>query len=83
MQIDYDKTTPDKIVVKKNYHSDMIDAVLYAFRESPAFTYRTPIVKPKPGTQKWFDEEVDEMERAAEEHFKALEEMEKGFDPYQ
>jgi Terminase large subunit, T4likevirus-type, N-terminal len=80
VQIDYDKTTPDRIVVKKNYHSDIIDAVLYAFKESPAYTYRKPIEKPKKGTQAFYDEEVSDMERQAEEYFTALENAEKGFD---
>lgn len=79
VQIDYDKTTPDRIVVKKNFHSDIIDAVIYAFRESPAFTYQKPIKKPKHGSPEWADEEVSEMERAAEEYFKNLEDAEKGY----
>lgn len=82
VQIDYDKTTPDRIVVKKNYHSDIIDAVLYAFKESPAYTYRKPVPKPAKGTPAYYEEEVSDMERAAEAHFKAMEEMERGFDPY-
>lgn len=81
IQIDYEKTTPDKIVIKKNYHSDIIDAVLYAFKESPAFTYQKPVEKPKKGTEAWAEEEVSEMERQAEEYFTALEAAEKGFDP--
>lgn len=80
VQIDYDKTTPDRIVVKKNYHSDIIDAVLYAFKESPAFTYQKPVERPKKGTPAWAEEEVSDMERQAEEYFTALENAEKGFD---
>jgi len=79
IQIDYEKTTPDKIVIKKNYHSDIIDAVLYAFKESPAFTYQKPVEKPKIGSAAWAEEEVSDMERAAEEYFTALESAEKGF----
>lgn len=71
IQIDWEKSTPDKIVLKKNYHSDIIDAVLYAFKLSPAFTYRAPVAKPKHGTAKWYEEEVSDMERAAEEYFAA------------
>jgi len=73
VQIDYEKTTPDRLVVKKGYHSDIIDAVLYAFKESPAFTYQKPVEKPKYGTAQWAHNEVSEMEQAAEEHFKAQE----------
>lgn len=79
IQIDYDKSTPDRIVIKKNPHSDIIDAVLYAFKLSPAFTYQKPKEKPKYGTALYLEEEVSEMERAAEAHFTAQEEAEKGY----
>lgn len=69
VQIDWDKSKPDKIVIKKNPHSDIIDAVLYAFKESPAFTYREPSKKPKIGTKEWADAQVNEMWDAAVEHF--------------
>lgn len=73
VQIDWEKTTPDRIVVKKGFHSDIIDAVLYAFRESPAFAYQAPKLGPKYGSKEWADQQVDEMELAAEAHFKRLE----------
>ena len=79
VEIDYDRSTPDKIRVKDSYHSDIIDAVLYAFRESPAWTYVAPIERPKYGTAAWAHQEVTEMERAAEEHFTALEQAEEGY----
>lgn len=64
IQVDWDKSTPDRIVIKKNPHSDIIDAVLYAFKESPAFHYR-PLVEPlKPGTL-----EYDRMQE--EKHLQA------------
>jgi hypothetical protein len=69
VQIDWDKSTPDKIKVKENYHSDVIDAVLYAFKESPAYTYQAQPEKPKYGTPAWAKEEESEMERAAVEYF--------------
>lgn len=78
VQIDQEKTTPDKIVVKKGIHSDIIDAVLYAFKESPAFTYQQPTIKPAYQTEKWYEQEITDMEKAAEDHFKAVEEAEKG-----
>lgn len=79
LQIDYEKSTPDRIVLKKGFHSDIIDAVLYAFKESPAFTFQPEKVKPKYGTPKWAEEEASDMERAALEHFTAQEEAAKGF----
>lgn len=79
LQIDHEKTTPDKIVVKKGFHSDIIDAVLYGFKESPAFSYQKPIDKPKYQTEAWYDKEVTDMEQAAIDHFEALEQAEQGF----
>lgn len=79
VEIDRDKTTPERIRVKDGFHSDIIDAVLYAFRESPAFTYQVPVVKPKWGTKDWAKQEVTEMEESAKEHFENLEKAEQGF----
>lgn len=61
VEIDRDKSTPDKIVVSSKYHSDIIDAVLYAFKESPAFTYAAPIKKLIPGTKEWADQQSNDM----------------------
>lgn len=69
VQIDYEKSTPDKIIVKSSFHSDMIDAVLYAFRESPAFTYKKQVEKPKYGTPEWGIYESERMEQAEIEYF--------------
>ncbi len=70
VQIDWDKSSPNKIVIKKKPHSDIIDAVLYIFKESPAFTYTKPIEKPKPGSKEWADAQTDEMWENAQTHFK-------------
>lgn len=61
IQIDWDKSTPDKIVIKKNYHSDIIDAALYAFRESPAYYYTPPIAKPIPGSKEHSDQVAQDL----------------------
>lgn len=61
VQIDWDKSTPDKIIVKKKPHSDIIDSVLYGFKESPAFTYQKQAEKPKWGTKAWAEAQHDEM----------------------
>ncbi len=74
VQIDWDKSTPDKIVVKKKPHSDIIDAVLYGFKESPAFTYRKEPDKPPAGSpeanklieDKMFEAEMEGMRQEAE-----------------
>lgn len=69
LQIDHERTTPDRLVVKKGFHSDIIDAVLYAFKESPAFTYQEPPKQHAYGSKEWAEEQVNDMERAAEEYF--------------
>lgn len=69
VQIDWDKSTPDRLVVKNAFHSDIIDAVLYAFKESPAFTYQKPKPKYKEGSKEWAEEQVSDMEQAAIDFF--------------
>lgn len=64
IQIDWDKSTPDRIVVKKNPHSDIIDAVLYGFKESPAYHYKEAEKRVKPGTQE-YDREQEELHMQA------------------
>jgi hypothetical protein len=61
VQIDWDKSRSDKIVIKKKPHSDIIDAVIYAYKESPAFTYRKPVEPPKYGTREWALKQEEEM----------------------
>lgn len=65
IQVDWDKSSPDRIVIKKSPHSDIIDAVLYAFKESPAFHYK-PLVEPlKPGTPEYTKMEEEKHVQAA------------------
>ncbi len=70
---DKDRSRPDKIVVSDRFHSDITDAVLYAFKISPAYAYTPPVEKPKPGTKEYADQLVDEMFLAATEHFQSQE----------
>lgn len=62
IQIDWLKSTPDRIVIKKDPHSDIIDAVLYAYKESYGFTHK-PVEPPKPkwGTKEWAESETNSM----------------------
>lgn len=77
---DKDKTKPDKKVISDRFHSDICEAALYAWRESYSFTFAPEPPKAKYGTPKYWDEEAKRLEEAAEEHFKALEDMKT--DPY-
>ena len=69
VEIDQDKSTADKIKVSDKYHSDIIDAVLYAFRESPAFTFQKEPEKPKYGSKAWAKQQEVDMFDNALEHF--------------
>lgn len=76
VQIDWEKSTPDKIVIKKSPHSDIIDAVLYAFKVSPAYAYQVGPKKPQYGTKEWAASQQDEMWEAAQKHFEEQSELE-------
>lgn len=64
VEIDRDKSTPDRIAISKRYHSDIIDAVLYAFKFSPAYAYEPPKAAPKYGTKEWAEAQTDDMFQA-------------------
>lgn len=61
VQIDWEKSTPNKIVIKKKPHSDIIDAVLYSFKDSPAYTHQPEKPKAGYGTKEWAAEETRRM----------------------
>lgn len=69
VEVDRDKSRPDKVKVSDKYHSDIIDAVLYAFKESPAYAYEEPAAKPRIGTKEWADAQQDSLWQEAQEHF--------------
>ena len=62
---DRDKSTGDRLVVSDRFHSDITDAVLYAFRESLHFLSEPIVDKIRPGTAEWREKEKIEMEEAA------------------
>lgn len=72
---DLDKSTPDKMKVSNRFHSDICDAVLYAWRTSYAFTHTNPPSYHKYGTKEWAEKEEEDMferevERLQQEHQK-------------
>lgn len=80
VEVDRDKSTPDRIKVKDNFHSDIIDAVLYAFKASPAYSFQAAPVKPKANTPEFFKEEEEDMFQQALAH--AIEMQDALRDPY-
>lgn len=62
VQIDWEKSAPNRVVLKKTPHSDIIDAVLYAFRESYSYTHRPSAPKaPVWGSKEWADQQQGSM----------------------
>lgn len=61
VQIDWDKSTPDRIVVRKKPHSDIIDAVLYSFKESYSYTHQIEKPRPHYGSKEWAEAQSQEM----------------------
>lgn len=61
IQIDWLKSTPDKIVIKKDPHSDIIDAVLYAHKESYSFTHKPEAPKLRYGSKEWAEQQSNDM----------------------
>lgn len=66
VQWDRDKSTPDKLKVSDMYHSDINDAVLYAWREARHFLYETPRIVPQRDTNEYM-KQLEEQEAAAME----------------
>jgi hypothetical protein len=55
LEIDREKTRPDKLVVSSSFHSDVIDAALYAFKLSPAYSWEPPVAGgPAKGSREWY-----------------------------
>lgn len=71
VEIDRDKSTPERLKVSTRFHSDIIDAVLYGFKFSPAYAYVKPKEKPKPGSKEWALAQSTEMWEAELEGYKA------------
>jgi hypothetical protein len=70
VQIDWDKSTPNKIVIKKKPHSDIIDAVLYGYKAGYAYTHVPTKPTLTPGTPEWSKQQQEDMWESAVEHFR-------------
>lgn len=75
VEFDKSKSTGDKFVISDSYHSDIADAVLYAFRESLHWiSEKTDAPAPKANTEEW----IKDQERQIIEYLEA--ELEKSKD---
>lgn len=74
---DREKSRNDKLVVSDRFHSDIADAVLYAFRESLHWLHQPAPEEPELNTPAWFAREEERMraqvEREVEEKRRELE----------
>lgn len=62
VEIDRDKSTPEKIKVSDRFHSDIIDSVLYAFKITYGYTFEPPKPKaPQYGSKEWAEAQSKEM----------------------
>lgn len=77
---DEKKATPERKRISNRFHSDIADAVLYAWRCSYSFTYQKPPEKPAYGTEPYWKQEAEKMFEAELEKALELESMLK--DPY-
>lgn len=57
-----DLVNPEKPKISDNFHSDIADAVLYAYRESLHWLSEAEIIRPKAGTEPWFQAQAKEAE---------------------
>lgn len=71
IQIDWTKSTPQKIVIKKQPHSDIADAVLYAFRDTYGYSYKEPNKGPHYGSKEWAEQQSNSMWEAEMDGHKA------------
>jgi len=72
---DKDKSTPDKRVVSERFHSDITDAVLYAYMLSLSWLSEPRIEVPAPGTMEALEAQQDDYwSQLEEEHRRRSEE---------
>lgn len=68
---DMEKKRKGVLAISDKFHSDMIDAVLYAYREAMHWIEKPPVERPKEGTPEYFQQIEDDMfEQAHEAAFK-------------
>lgn len=78
LEWDSDKSSGDRLVVSDAFHSDICDAVLYAFREALGWLVEPEKPKPQPGTDEWAKEQERQI---IEREIRALQRRELEQDP--
>lgn len=68
---DFDKQTPEKKKISDRYHTDIGEAVLYAFREAQHHLFEPPKPpKPKKGTDEYFKAKEEELENGIDNAYR-------------
>jgi hypothetical protein len=76
---DNDTPNPEKLKLKENYHSDICDAVLYAFREAYHWVFEPELPVAKPYTERWFKQEEERMFEETYDRLREIEESDNYF----
>jgi Phage terminase large subunit/Terminase RNaseH-like domain len=87
MLVEWDRSNPQKLVIKDTFHSDITDSVLYAYREALHWLYQpnAPVVAHQ--SPEWYRKIEAELERNALEQLEAAQGMDetppwgKGLEP--
>lgn len=79
VEIDKDKSRPDKIAVSSRYHSDAIDAVLYPFRLSPAYAWEPEKKGPAIGSKEWAEAQENNLFEEALGHYEGMEQRKREY----
>lgn len=76
MRVEWDRSNPEKPKISERFHSDIADAVLYAWRRALAWTFVEPkSPAPRINTPEWFEQQQQmqqqELEEQMEREFEA------------
>lgn len=63
--VEWDRSKTQKLVIKDTFHSDIADAVLYAYREALHWLYSPPIAPIIKNTPEWYKAIEDQLEQEA------------------
>ena len=74
LEWDREDPSPDKLKIKDTFHSDICDAVLYAFREAYHWAFEPKPEPIKPYTDRWAKQQQDDMWQQAWDRQRELEE---------
>lgn len=79
LEWDREDPSPDKLKIKDTFHSDICDAVLYAFREAYHWAFEPKPEPIKQYTPKWYKQQQDDM---WEQAFQRQRELDEGVDNF-